>query len=127
MLRSGLTFVQVLGCALMKQVFGTNKDKDFALHQSVAPQIADAYSKGEEEGPDENDLHIDMMGTLDLEWNKKVLEILLAKLKDARKEDEWSLPNRSDDYLGALIKDRMKRAMRMWAASQRKTNQSGEL
>ncbi|KIM85943.1 hypothetical protein PILCRDRAFT_775973 [Piloderma croceum F 1598] len=115
------------GRALMKQVFGTNKDEDFALHQSVTPQIADAYSKGEEEGPDENDLHIDMMGRLDSEWNKKVLEILLAKLKDVRKEGEWSLPNRSDDYLAALIKDRMKRAMRAWAASQRKTNQSGEL
>lgn len=126
-LRSILTAVQAHGRALMKQVFGTNKDEDFALHQSVAPQIADSYSKGEGEGPDENDLRIDMMGALDSEWNKKVLKILLAKLKDTREEEEWLLPNRSDDYLAALIKDRMKRAMRMWAASQCKTNQSGEL
>jgi hypothetical protein len=111
----------------MKQVFKINQDEDFALHQSVTPQTADAYSNGEGEGPDENDLHIDMMGALNSEWNKKVLEILLAKLKDVRKEEKWSLPNRSDDYLAALIKDRMKRAMRKWTASQRKTNQSGEL
>jgi len=127
MLISRLTFVQAHGRALMKQVFKINQDEDFALHQSVTPQTADAYSKGEGEGPDENDLHIDMMGALNSEWNKKVLEILLAKLKDARKEEKWSLPNRSDDYLAALIKDRMKRAMRKWTASQRKTNQSGGL
>jgi hypothetical protein len=108
-------------------VFGTKQDEDFALHQSVDPQIVNAYSNGNGEGPDGKDLRIDMMGKLNSVWNKKVLEILLVKLKDAREQEEWSLLNRSDDYLAALIKDHMKQAMGMWTASQCKTKQSGEL
>ena len=108
-------------------MFGINQDDDFALLRSAPPEGTSAYESGEGDGPDADDLHIDMMGGLNSEWNKRVLEILLAKLKDVREEEKWSLPNRSDKYLAELIRDRLKKAIRTWVGSQRRTTNSGGL
>jgi hypothetical protein len=56
-----------------------------------------------------------------------VIAILLSKLKDSGKEDKWQLPHRSDAYLEELIKERLKRVMKVWAVSQRRQNMSGEV
>jgi hypothetical protein len=111
--------------ALFKDVFEVNQDDDFALHDSVLPETARAYANDVGDGPKEADLHIDMMGGSNSMWNKKVTEILLSKLKDCREEDQWQLPYRSDAYLEELIKERLKRVMKVWAASQRRPKMLG--
>jgi hypothetical protein len=112
--------------ALFKKEFAVNQDEDFALHDCVTAEIARAYDNGGD-GPDENDLHLDMAGGINSTWNEDVRAILLAKLKDARREEGWSLPRRSDWYLTDLIKERFSRVVRVWQTCQRRTKKSGEL
>ena len=124
---SQLTIVKAHVRALFKDVFEVNQDDDFALYHSILPETARAYASGDGDGPDMNALRINMIGGVNSRWNQKVLDILLVKLKDVREKDQWSLPNRSDMYLADLIKDRLKRAVKVWAKSQRKTNNAGTL
>jgi len=113
--------------SLFKDVFEVNQDDDFALHDSVLPETARAYANDVGDGPKEADLHIDMTGGANSRWNKRVTEILLSKLKDSREEDQWQLPHHSDAYLEELIKERLKRIMKVWAASQCRQKLSGEV
>jgi hypothetical protein len=113
--------------ALYRKEFHVKQDDDFAMHNSTLPEIARAYNEGEGDGPDSDDLHIDMIGGVNSKWNKEVLHILLAKLKHTRKVEKWALPKRSDSYFAELLKDRYKRAVNVWQRSQRGTNGSGEL
>jgi hypothetical protein len=124
---SQLTIVKAHMRALFKDLFEVNQDVDFALYHSILPETACAYASGDGDGPDMNDLRIDMIGGVNSRWNQKVLNILLVKLKDVREKDQWSLPNRSDRYLADLIKDHLKCAVKVWAKSQCKTNNAGIL
>ena len=124
---SQLTIVKAHVRALFKDVFEVNQDDDFALYHSIRPETACAYASGDGDGSDMNALRIDTIGGVNSQWNQKVLDILLVKLKDVMEKDQWSLPNRSDMYLADLIKDCLKCAVKVWAKRQRKKNNAGTL
>jgi hypothetical protein len=71
------------------------------MHDSVSPEVATQYAMGEEDGPDPNDLHLDMNGGPDSDWNKKVRSILVNNLQLMQEEDE--LPERSNEYVEELV------------------------
>lgn len=48
--------------AIFKDLFKVNQDDDFALHDSVLPETARAYTNNAADGLKEADLRIDMMG-----------------------------------------------------------------
>ena len=53
--------------------------------------------------------------------------VLIGTRKDSRTEDKWPLPHRSDAYLEDMIKECLRRVIKIWTASQRKPKKSGEL
>jgi hypothetical protein len=108
-------------------VFDIAQDDDFAMYNTVPPEIVEAYNKGEGNAPDPNKLQLDMIGGPDSQWNKTVLGLLLEKFKDARETENWQLPDRSDKYLADLIRERYKRVATIWKNSQRRKTTTGEL
>jgi hypothetical protein len=95
------------------------------MHDSVSPEVSTQYAMGEHGGPDPNDLHLDMSGGLDSYWNKKVRTILVDKMRLLQQEDE--LPERSDEYVEELVRDRATRIALVWKRSQSRKTATGEL
>ena len=108
-------------------MFAINQDDDFAMYNSAPPAIIQAYNDGDGNGPDPDDLQLDMTGGAESQWNKAALGILLEKFKETRRAERWPLPDRSDSYLADLIRERYKRAAAVWKNSQRRTTSSGRL
>ena len=103
------------------------QDDDFAMYESVSPTIIQAYNDGEGDGPNPDNLQLDMASGPKSQWNKAALGILLEKFKDTRTEEQWSLPDRSDKYLADLIRERFRRVTLIWQKSRHQKTNSGEL
>ena len=99
---------------LFKKVFDIMQDDDFAMYESVSPTIIQAYNGGEGDGPNPDNLQLDMASGPESQWNKAALGILLEKFKDTRTEEQWSLPDRSDKYLADLIQERFRHVALIW-------------
>jgi hypothetical protein len=67
----------------MRQVFrlafNIKQDEDFAWHTSATLQQVHDYSNNFGDGPDPEDLRIDMRGFLMNAWNQRVVQILMDK------------------------------------------------
>jgi hypothetical protein len=71
---------------VFKLVFNVRQDEDFALHASATLQQVHDYSNNVGDGPDPNDLRIDMRGLLSNAWNRGVVEILAEKFHEYRQD-----------------------------------------
>ncbi|KAF8588257.1 hypothetical protein K439DRAFT_1335653, partial [Ramaria rubella] len=75
-------------------------------------------------GPNLDELHLDMKGSLISEWNVKVISLLVECLE--AKCLEFNLPERSQAYKIDLIKEKIKRLRVVWKDFQPKTTDTGE-
>lgn len=82
------------------------------------------YAQGEGDGPDADDLHLDMSGALDSKWNNAACTILVAKLQAMQVERR--LPERSNEYLENLVEDRFKRLFPVWKGAQTQQTATGK-
>lgn len=103
--------------------------EDYALHEPPECSALQLYARDGKNGPNPDDLRIDMRNKISSEWNKKVKEILLAVvLKNRETGEAWEdLPNRSDSYFMEIIQDQMERARTIWRNAQPKRLESGEV
>lgn len=82
---------------------------------------------GEGDGPDPENLCFEMTGPKDSAWNQRVVDLLLKKFREVEKEEDWSIPDRSDVYVKNLIQEKFKRIRTIWRKAQLRTKESGEL
>ncbi|KAF8592245.1 hypothetical protein K439DRAFT_1324844, partial [Ramaria rubella] len=75
-------------------------------------------------GPNLDELHLDMKGSLTSEWNVKVISLLVECLE--AKHLEFDLPERSQAYKIDLIKEKIKCLRVVWKDFQPKTTDTGE-
>ncbi|KAF8580840.1 hypothetical protein K439DRAFT_1355901, partial [Ramaria rubella] len=75
-------------------------------------------------GPNLDELHLDMKGSLTSEWNVKAISLLVEHLE--AKHLEFDLPERSQAYKIDLIKEKIKRLRVVWKDLQPKTTDTGE-
>lgn len=81
-----------------------------------------SYKDGEGDGPDPENLRLDLLGGSKSIWNQRVFHILLEKLKE---EVEDILPEKSDAYFLAMFHDRYKRLSDVWRRAQPRTAADG--
>lgn len=102
---------------LFKDVFGIKQDEDFVTHLAATASAIQSYIDGGD-GPNINDLHLDMQGSYSSEWNKRAFDLLLGEVRNRRDREGWLLPMRSDRYFEELIRDRFKRLRIVWHRGQ---------
>ncbi|KDR78694.1 hypothetical protein GALMADRAFT_1364983 [Galerina marginata CBS 339.88] len=114
---------------VMKEMFGVQSVEEYAVHEPAESRHVRLFDREEKDGPDEDDLRIDMRGKISSSWNTRVMEILLdAVLERKRKGTAWDdLPDRSDDYLMEIIQVQLERARTTWRNAQPKLLESGEV
>jgi len=104
-------------------------DDDFAAHEPPSHEEILSFQRGQGEGPNHDDLRIDMKGTRSSKWNDVVVDILLEKLLQKKVDPEFweDMPERSDAYFEDLILAKLTRARTMWRSAQPHLNEEGEL
>ncbi|KAF8575842.1 hypothetical protein K439DRAFT_1368786, partial [Ramaria rubella] len=75
-------------------------------------------------GPNLDELHLDMKGSLNSEWNVKAISLLVEHLE--AKCLEFNLPEMSQAYKIDLIKEKIKCLRVVWKDFQPKTTDMGE-
>jgi hypothetical protein len=109
-------------------VFDIEQDWDIMTHEPPDPMVVNEYNDGQGDGgPNPDDLRIDFDGNKNSEWNRGVRSILLEKLLERRDEDDWRLPDRTDEYFEDMIKARLKALTRAWNRTKPRMNESGEM
>lgn len=111
---------------IFKEAVGYEQDEDFALHVPASPTSVGNYIIRKGPGPDAEDLHFDMKGGLASEWNKKVFQLLVDKLRE-HLATGTDAPERSEEYYLDLVEGRFKRLLSIWRASQARIQASGDV
>src|SRR5262249_41224226 len=80
--------------------------------------------------PTEDNLKYDWMGSADSYWNRRVVQMLLLKYREAeemlRKKGD-PLPSRSNDYIDDIIESKLARLRSRWRKGLRRTNVDGDM
>jgi hypothetical protein len=103
------------------------EDEDFAVHEPVTTAALEQFAADPVEGPKLNNLHFDMKAGLWSEWNKKALQLMLAKFRKELEEDYENVPVRSPQYIEELIRERFQWLVNVWKCVQPQMTPSGEL
>jgi hypothetical protein len=114
---------------LFETVFEVTQDDDFAAHESPLHEEILRFKRGKGEGPNPNDLRIDMKGAISSKWNITVVDILVEKLLQKKDDPEYwgDMPERSDAYFEDLIVEKLMRVKSSWKNAQPHLNEAGEL
>jgi hypothetical protein len=114
---------------LFETVFDVTHDDDFAIHEPPSHEEIRNFDREEGDGPNPDDLHIDMKGNISSKWNNAVVEILLEKLLQKKADPEYwgDMPEKSDMYFEDLILQKLTRARSSWRNAQPHLNEEGEL
>lgn len=114
---------------LFETVFDVTHDDDFTMHEPPSHEEIHGFKRGEREGPNPDDLHIDMKGNISSKWNNAVVDILLEKLLQKKSDPEYwgDMPEKSDMYFEDLILLKLTRARSSWRNAQPHLNEEGEL
>ncbi|KAF8573822.1 hypothetical protein K439DRAFT_1624785 [Ramaria rubella] len=70
------------------------QDNDIVMHENTLKEDIDRYHQGLGNGPDPEELRLDMKGEVNSGWNSKAFQILCDKLK--MKMEDYNLLERSD-------------------------------
>jgi hypothetical protein len=99
------------------------------LHKPPSHEEIHSFNRGEGEGPNPDDLHIDMRGNISSKWNNAVVDILLERLLQKKVDPEYwgDMPEKSDEYFEDLILQKLTRARSNWRNAQPHLNEEGEL
>jgi hypothetical protein len=112
---------------LFETVFDVALDEDFAAHEPPSHEEILSFKRGGE-GPNPDDLRVDMRGTVSSKWNEAVVDILLEKLFQRKVDPEsGDMPDRSDTYFEDLILAKFVRVRSIWRNAQPQLNEEGEL
>jgi hypothetical protein len=113
---------------LFETVFDVAHDEDFAAHEPPSQGEILSFKRGGE-GPNPDDLRVDMKGAVSSKWNEAVVDILLGKLFQRKVDPEiWGdMPERSDAYFEDLILAKFVRVRSIWRNAQPHLNEEGEL
>ena len=95
-----------------KQCFRIDSDKDFILHDAARTEDVSEFAEGRGTGPDKDDLHLDALGKMKSTWNKGVVNIILAAIRDDQDNLPITLP--SDAYLSQLIEQKLENLRAIW-------------
>ncbi|KAF8583153.1 hypothetical protein K439DRAFT_1283732, partial [Ramaria rubella] len=101
---------------VFKEMLNMKQDDDIVLHENALKEDINRH-QGLGNGPDPEELRLDMKGEVNSGWNSKAFQILCDKLK--MKMEDCILPERSDGYLEELIRDKFKRLRVLWRAIQK--------
>ena len=113
---------------VFKLAFNINQDEDFAWHTSATMQQVHDYGNNIGNGPDPNNLRIDMRGPLTNAWNRRVIEILKEKFHEYRQARAPALrtPERPDEYIERLIVEKILYCQSYWKKARPQTGPDGE-
>ena len=113
---------------LFETVFDVKHDDDFTMHEPPSNEDINRFER-EGEGPNPDDLHIDIKGIISSKWNNAVIDILLEKLLQKKADPEYwgDMPEKSDMYFEDLILQKLTRARSSWRNAQPHLNEEGEL
>lgn len=95
------------------QMLDITQDSDFLAHITATPLEVEAFNKGES-GPDDQDLHFDMLGERLSDWNIRVIHILAENFEKARLHGNPTLPKRSESYVVTMMTERWSRCRDRW-------------
>jgi hypothetical protein len=105
-------FVKYLVRKIFQEKLGIGQDDDIVDHEPASPDEVRAFANGQGTGPNPENLHFDMEGTLTSVWNRRSFEILANQLGEECEEGE--IPTRSDQYRMNLIEEKFKRLRTIW-------------
>ncbi|KAF8582874.1 hypothetical protein K439DRAFT_1350125 [Ramaria rubella] len=100
------------------------QDGDIVHHKTIPPLVAKQFQTDRKNGPNLDELHPDMKGSLTSEWNVKAINLLVECLEV--KHLAFDLPERSQAYKIDLIKEKIKHLRVVWKDFQPKTTDTGE-
>lgn len=81
------------------------------------------YRDNQGDGPNSENLRLDLLGGSKSIWNQRVFQILLEKLKEEVKNAQ--LPKKSDAYFLMMFHERFKRLSDVWRKAQPRTAPDG--
>lgn len=99
-------------------------DDAFGSHESADPTAVQKYARNEGDGPNSDNLHLDMHGGHHSVWNQRAFQIIIENYKKALQDE--SLAPQSDGYLEKMIRERFKRLSESWKKTQPQLNKQGE-
>ena len=74
---------------LFETVFDITHDDNFTMHEPPSHEEIYRFKRGEGEGPNPNDLCIDIKGKISSKWNNAIVDILLEKLLQKKADPEY--------------------------------------
>ena len=83
-------------------------EADFERHTPADPEDVDRYEAGGHRGPDEEDLHVDVLSGRSSGWNNRVIDILYNHILGALEVIE--LPTHQEGEIRSLIRRKLARA-----------------
>jgi hypothetical protein len=88
-------------------------------HEPAGLQEVHDFNNNNGDGPDPDDLHIDMNGPLTNGWNQHIISILVRKFKERRKtlSPRLRTARRPDAYIEKLITEKLQRCRSHWKAA----------
>lgn len=116
---ANLQCTQAASRAVLKDAFSISQYADFTAHVPATDRDVEEYARGRG-GPDPNDLRFQLSHTKTSSWNKKVIQILVAKLNEKKHVEFGRLPSRSEEYVLDLFAGQYKHMRELWSAAQRK-------
>ena len=92
-----------------------SQDNDFINHAEADLSVVAEFEENVYPAPTLEDIHFNMTGDTRSLWNTKLFELLTVEfLRRENKEELYSLPTVSDEYLDTLIVDRFTRLKSVW-------------
>lgn len=112
---------------LYKEVFDIDNDDDFVLQSAAPTELVQAYEEDRGPGPDLENIQFDMGDNNKSSWNRVIFAALVARLVEKRKEEDWRLPEKTQEFYLGLIVERFKRLKQTWNRAQRKVYANGDV
>lgn len=106
---------------------GAEHHEDYVLLEPASKENIARHAADETQGPDPNNLLIDMAGKISSKWNKKLASVLKDAFRAHISEGTaWKdLPHRSDAYWEDLAVDHITRARTAWNEAQPRMKEDG--
>ena len=113
----------------MKETFNVTMLEDYSTHIPPDKKTISDYMNDRNDGPDQEDLCIDMRGKISSKWNECVLNILVDIVIERRKQGKgWDgLPNCSEAYFLSLCKEQLECTQGVWRGAQAKMKEDREV
>lgn len=113
-------------CAVIQGAFKLENNDDWYVHEPPSGDTICQFNDSGGAGPDPDDLHVDMKGSISSKWNIAVIQILLALVIDELKDEDakW-LPKISDGFLRSRIRKRIENGRAFWHKTEPKVAEDG--